>query len=1042
MASPQQQLTQQQQIEQVLRERQNFITAYNEGKISLGDMQTAVAYSDQQLKTLGYQPQNTAATPVSATPPAAPNQWTYTAPNPAVQPQQASIDPVASEMALNEAYKQDLIKEFNKINTIPVASSNEEAVAKGYTSYITPEMRSSAFAEIGKGYEQYKQNEAALKQAQQRQAASEAVALKLGLPVELGRRYDLTNVSVPAGQKVVGYEEAPLMGPVLREEDRYTSLKLKTELDPDNPVNLKIAETPLEGAKLNLQQLELRGQVKAQQGTRLAPMSTAEALGERAKIEAGLSPEDLAAYKQWQAERVNQPVRNLGLGLASVVAAPILGPVGAIKAAGIGVGITQGIKVVSRAAEGKEILSPESIITAQEAYEGATTGIVFGGASKVVTNTITKSGISGLVEGVGQGATKTASGVAGRTGVNAALGGSGGFVLSGGDPRAAVEGAAFGAGFGLAGEGLSAVGTKVRGVKAMEVSVVKEASLTESAGKASTTTRITEIQTKEVRIPLKEAQQYEGVTNRVLDLAGTEKTTTIRTGPDGVPEQVTTQGRVPLKDVLFEGKKEVFTSRPQKNPTSENMYEAVKQTPSVINADSKSLKSRVLGFNEGMQTSSTRTAEPIIEAIQGGEVQAAKVKTGTVSDFTNVPKAVGSTVPAVEKVELATGRGNVRETGGLRERLGLGRGKDNVAILTEKTVVAAKDIFPTETTSSIRTFDKITMRGKVTSTPTDVDVQILNKNLPKDLAQKIYKEQGGGYRGDLPKEYADPIEKQIGNIKLPELQKSSAMPKGTNKYFRENKQPAEASTKKGTGPNAEAATKMRPIVKASTTETTFKRAIIDVDLDSNKYRLSGMPIIPRGTQRGAVEEETTPVSYPPTERSKIILSSTSTLSSRQPTFTGLQPKNVFETPTQKQTTTTKPVTDLKTPDINKPFRPFPVFPTDTTTGTIQDITQQDDTTIGTKPDVTPIQTTPPIQDVSPITTPKLDIPDIAKTPTPKIQNIFRTPNLLRYPGGQTTGGGAAGSSRGKRKGFYGRAITEYPVMTAEEILGGKKKRKH
>lgn len=143
-------------------------------------------------------------------------------------------------------------------------------------------------------------------------------------------------------------------------------------------------------------------------------------------------------------------LKRTALITGSILAAPIIGPSGVLLGAGLGVGVSQGIKAVS----GGGFLSGE------ELFESATTGIIFSGAGKLATTGLQAIGAGAVVEGVGTGATKIVSGAAGRIGVNTALGAGGSYVLSGGNPEAAVEGAKYGLIFGVGGEVIGAVAAR------------------------------------------------------------------------------------------------------------------------------------------------------------------------------------------------------------------------------------------------------------------------------------------------------------------------------------------------------------------------------------------------------------------------------------------------------------------------------------------------------------------------------------------------------------------------------------------------------
>jgi hypothetical protein len=154
-------------------------------------------------------------------------------------------------------------------------------------------------------------------------------------------------------------------------------------------------------------------------------------------------------------------LKRTALLTGSILAAPIIGPSGVLLGAGLGVGVSQGIKAVS----GGGFLSGE------ELFESATTGIIFSGAGKLATTGLQAIGAGAVVEGVGTGATKIVSGAAGRVGVNTALGAGGSYVLSGGNPEAAVEGAKYGLVFGVGGEVIGVVASRAPVPKYGEVKI-------------------------------------------------------------------------------------------------------------------------------------------------------------------------------------------------------------------------------------------------------------------------------------------------------------------------------------------------------------------------------------------------------------------------------------------------------------------------------------------------------------------------------------------------------------------------------------------
>jgi hypothetical protein len=155
-------------------------------------------------------------------------------------------------------------------------------------------------------------------------------------------------------------------------------------------------------------------------------------------------------------------VKNVGLATVAILAIPA-GPavgvsyVGVAGGEALGVGVNQAVK----AFRGGGLLTPEEAL--QSAAEGGAFSLAGAGVLK---------GIGAAGKALNIGLPKTNAGVlsasgkvlagAGRVGVNTALGGGAGYVLSGGDVEAAKEGALFGAAFGLAGEAAGVVAPRVQ----------------------------------------------------------------------------------------------------------------------------------------------------------------------------------------------------------------------------------------------------------------------------------------------------------------------------------------------------------------------------------------------------------------------------------------------------------------------------------------------------------------------------------------------------------------------------------------------------
>ncbi len=277
---------------------------------------------------------------------------------------------------------------------------------------------------------------------------------------------------------------------------------------------------------------------------------------------------------------------------------------------------------------------------------------------------------------------------------------------------AVLQGALFGAGFGLAGETVGVIGKTsagqrvssgltnlketVLGVKATELIGVKEVYEQQTVGKETTITRLTQPTTKEVTIPKSQAEFYRGITEQKLDLAGTERAKTIKTDFDNKLVEVTK-------------------------------------------------------FDQPIEQ--TRSAEAILAAAKKQEVTMGKVRVGNLEDMVNidVPASVKKAVnfgSAVEEVKVKTGTGRI----GTAEKLG----KDSGVVLLEKTVIHSEGALPEGLKVSERDFTGIKLTGKsdiaTEAKVPDVflksgkDLEQLGVRSPKELelADKMYGKLGGG----------------------------------------------------------------------------------------------------------------------------------------------------------------------------------------------------------------------------------------------------------------------------------------------------------
>lgn len=450
-SQPQQ--TVQQKISVIQQQNTVFDQALQSGKISQSQYNLAMSYQNQQLQQLQHQ-QSQAEIQGKISTIQSQNQVfeqardsgkiTSTEYTTAMGYQNKQL--LQLQKQFNEGNKQILISEFNYVSTIPVAKNDQEAIAKGAQIYITPDKQTEIFSQIGKEYNQYKQDATLLNTAQAKQDANVAKAVSMGLPEAVGYTYDLSKFNVPEGHKVTGYVEEPMVGPLQPGETRPYYLQVTTE---------PIQQPTEDSGKLFENFMEPKPDTKGV----LAPT-------------AGPHPARMYTPEEYEVAKSNalSDVKTFALVTGSVVAAPLLGPTGTLIAAGSGVGLTQAIKTVSQVAN-KE---PLTLITVEEGFEGATTGIIFSGVGKAAMGGLEATRFAPVVQGAGKGITKTATSVAGQAGVNAGIGGAGGLILSGGNPEAALEGAAFGAGLSVAGRAAAPVVAKVPVPKYGKVTVPLE----------------------------------------------------------------------------------------------------------------------------------------------------------------------------------------------------------------------------------------------------------------------------------------------------------------------------------------------------------------------------------------------------------------------------------------------------------------------------------------------------------------------------------------------------------------------------------------
>jgi hypothetical protein len=311
------------------------------------------------------------------------------------------------------------------------------------------------------------------------------------------------------------------------------------------------------------------------------------------KIFSQLSAQDQLALTQYQNAKTTSAMTNLGLFLGASAIAPVLPALSialpAISLLGVtipsvvtsaagaslaGIGISQAFKTGSYVLEGKNWKN--SLLTPQEALTGAETGIIFAGATGGALRGVSMLGQTGAriagftidpltgdtIAVAPKSALQAFGASAGRFGVNVGVGagvGTGleavetGKVTSGG----VLQNLAFSAAFAGLGETFGAVRTKLPtwiggGVKGTALEPTREAMFTtavdkplpndsnikiegadynvERPVKQMSTTRVTEVNVKNIRVPYKDAilarQYLDNAKSIVADFAGTEKVTT------------------------------------------------------------------------------------------------------------------------------------------------------------------------------------------------------------------------------------------------------------------------------------------------------------------------------------------------------------------------------------------------------------------------------------------------------------------------------------------------------------------------------------
>ena len=273
-----------------------------------------------------------------------------------------------------------------------------------------------------------------------------------------------------------------------------------------------------------------------------------------------LTPENQQVLHQYQSQKTTDVMVNLGLFLGASAIGPALAPVaiggiavpGAVVAAGAGVGISQAVKTGITVYQGGNI--GKSLLTPQEAFVAGETGIIFSGATQGVLAGVSQAGSTGqkiVGNAFGRFGLNTGTGVGVGAGLEAAQTGQ---VTKEGF----IQNLAFSAGFAGIGEGIGAIGKYAPtwlggGVKGQQLVINREVQFSTPAdaplpngsnikiegieenpftNNQMVTSRFTEVEVKNVRVPYKDAVIAKGLLensrNLTVDFAGSEVKTTFR----------------------------------------------------------------------------------------------------------------------------------------------------------------------------------------------------------------------------------------------------------------------------------------------------------------------------------------------------------------------------------------------------------------------------------------------------------------------------------------------------------------------------------
>ena len=439
---------------------------------------------------------------------------------------------------------------------------------------------------------------------------------------------------------------------------------------------------------------------------------------------------------------------------------------------------------------------------------------------------------SGAMSAIGKVAPRLVSEVANpvvraatRIGVNTGVGAGGSALLSGGDPEAVIEGAAFGFGFGAFGEVAGKVGGRlgrskvvqrinedIVGIKFEEVTGVNEASIQAANKDIVMVNRFTQPITKTVRLRGESARYYrqfnvESLENPRLNLAGKETVTNV-VSDMGVPEQVTTF-EVPVK--------------------------------------------------------SSRVAQPLLDVMAGKDFALGKARVGKLGDMVNfVAKGQERTV-RVSESGAVSGPADVAafEEVLLKPKVGrvLGASEDKAMLVLQKKIgVSAKVDLPKLRTAK-RSFDVVSVTGKL-KPPKVVELpkaevvakpmKLLDEGKGLSLTSKLDREFEAGQK----KAHAD-----ISFADYKEMTKNSgAMRVGSNDAFR--KMVADKSNDlyfpdenvRVVGEGKQALEVTQKEASRQTKEVTLNRAVIR-ETKSTPHRVQLLPY--HASRVSVVEEEET-----------------------------------------------------------------------------------------------------------------------------------------------------------------------------------------